>query len=58
LKRLALPLNPGGFFVVTSAEAERSKERLELIRRDFAVLEDRPFSGSKRQMIVFRDYSD
>jgi 2-polyprenyl-3-methyl-5-hydroxy-6-metoxy-1,4-benzoquinol methylase len=53
LRRLAESLKPGGVFVVTIAQAKRYADILEGIRKSFHVLEDRPFSGSSRQLIVF-----
>jgi SAM-dependent methyltransferase len=54
LRRLAESLKPGGVFVVTIAQARRYMDILDGIRKNFAVLEDCPFSGSDRHLIVFR----
>jgi len=56
LKRLAEQLKPGGALVVTFAQAKRYADILERIRRNFAVLEDRPFPGAKRHLLVFCPY--
>ena len=53
LRRLGGQLKPGGVFVVTFAQAKRYEYILELIRKHFAVQEDRTFSGSSRHVIVF-----
>jgi hypothetical protein len=39
--------------IVTIAQAKRYGEIIERIRKNFAVVEDRPFSGSNRHLIVF-----
>jgi 2-polyprenyl-3-methyl-5-hydroxy-6-metoxy-1,4-benzoquinol methylase len=53
LRRLAESLKPGGVFVVTIAQAKRYADILEGIRQNFAVREDRQFSGSNRHLLVF-----
>lgn len=53
LRRLAAHLKPGGVFLVTFAQAKRYKNMINGIRRNFAVIEDRTFSGSTRHLIVF-----
>jgi 2-polyprenyl-3-methyl-5-hydroxy-6-metoxy-1,4-benzoquinol methylase len=53
LRRLAKSLKPNGVFVVTIAQSKRYADILEGIRQNFHVLEDRPFSSSSRQLIVF-----
>jgi 2-polyprenyl-3-methyl-5-hydroxy-6-metoxy-1,4-benzoquinol methylase len=53
LQRLSESLKPGGVFVVTIAQARRYAEILEGIRKNFDVLEDHPFSGSNRHLMVF-----
>jgi 2-polyprenyl-3-methyl-5-hydroxy-6-metoxy-1,4-benzoquinol methylase len=54
LKKLAGHLKPGGAIVVTLAQAKRYHAIIELIRRSFKVLEDRKFTNSERQLLVFR----
>ena len=56
LGRLAARLNQGGVFIATFAQAVRHHSILERIRDAFQVVEDRPFVGSKRHLIVFRAY--
>jgi 2-polyprenyl-3-methyl-5-hydroxy-6-metoxy-1,4-benzoquinol methylase len=53
LRRLGKSLKPGGVFVVTIAQAKRYADILEGVRRHFNILEDRPFSGSNRHLLVF-----
>jgi SAM-dependent methyltransferase len=54
LKRLAGHLKPGGVFIVTLAQAKRYHAIIELIRRNFHMVEDRKFANSERQLLVFR----
>jgi 2-polyprenyl-3-methyl-5-hydroxy-6-metoxy-1,4-benzoquinol methylase len=53
LRRLGKSLKPNGEFIVTIAQAKRYADMLEGVRRHFAVLEDRSFSGSNRHLLVF-----
>jgi SAM-dependent methyltransferase len=54
LEKLAAGLKPGGVFVVTLADARRYEDIIERIRSHFHMIEDRPFKGSNRQLLVFR----
>jgi len=54
LHRLLSNLKAGGVFLVTLAQPARYHAILEMIRKEFTVLEDRPLASSSRHMIVFR----
>jgi trans-aconitate methyltransferase len=54
LKRLAKSLTTTGVIIVTIAQPGRYSNLIEIIRREFDVVEDRKFSGSDRQLLVFR----
>jgi hypothetical protein len=54
LRRYSTRLQTEGVIIVTFAQAERYEEIIQRIRRNFAVIEDRKFSGSMRHLIVFR----
>jgi 2-polyprenyl-3-methyl-5-hydroxy-6-metoxy-1,4-benzoquinol methylase len=53
LERLGKHLKPGGHFIVTIADAKRYESMLTAIRQEFRCIEDRPFTGSKRHVVVF-----
>jgi len=54
LHRLGAHLKPGGAFVVTLAEAKRYHDIIERVRANFRMLEDHPFPGSTRHLLVFQ----
>ena len=54
LNRLGANLKSGGAFVVTLAEAERYQDIIERIRANFRIVEDHPFPGSIRHLLVFQ----
>jgi 2-polyprenyl-3-methyl-5-hydroxy-6-metoxy-1,4-benzoquinol methylase len=53
-RNLVRHLKSNGVFIVTLAEPERYSSILALIRTNYRLLEDRPFLGSTRHLIVFR----
>ena len=54
LKRLASHLAPTGSIVVTIADPKRYSGIVCMIRKNFSVIEDRPFQSGDRHLIVFR----
>jgi 2-polyprenyl-3-methyl-5-hydroxy-6-metoxy-1,4-benzoquinol methylase len=57
LRRLSLSLKPNGVFIVTFAQANRYQDTIVSIRENFSVIEDRPFAGSTRHLLIFRPSS-
>ena len=54
LNRLGAHLKSGGAFVVTLAEAKRYQDIIERVRTNFRIIEDHPFPGSTRHLLVFQ----
>lgn len=53
LRTYASMLADGGTILVTLADPNRFESLMNMIKHDYAVIEDRPFQNSRRRLLVF-----